>query len=360
MRIAFALLLALHGLIHLLGFVKGFHLAEINQLQQPVSKTAALLWLLATLLFLTAAGIWLSGSNAGWMVLLPAVVLSQLLIFNNWQDAKFGAIANVMAIIGLALGFGAWRFQNRVAQELRVFLATPAETKPVNNEELAKLPPAVQKWITVSGALDKPSNRLVHLKQRGQMRTQPDGAWMPFEAEQHFTITQPGFLWTTTMQAAPMISIVGRDKYENGRGNMRIELLSLFPLADASGPATDQGSMLRFLAETCWFPDAALQPYIQWESIDAQTARATMTWGGISGSGTFFFNESGDILRFEAKRYYDRKEGATLEDWQIINRDWKSINGYRIPVKSEVTWKLKDGDFHWLTLEIDSIGQLGD
>jgi hypothetical protein len=136
---------------------------------------------------------------------------------------------------------------------------------------------------------------------------------------------------------------------------MLIKLLSLFPIADAKGPETDQGSMLRNLAEICWFPSAALGDHIQWQQLDSLTAQATMTNGGITAAGIFRFNADGDMASFEAKRYYDRKEGATLEDWLVVNKGWRDFDGVRVPYKSEITWKLKDGDFTWLKLEIKEI-----
>jgi hypothetical protein len=37
-RLALALLLAVHGAIHLLGFVKGFGLAPVAQLKEPINS----------------------------------------------------------------------------------------------------------------------------------------------------------------------------------------------------------------------------------------------------------------------------------------------------------------------------------
>jgi len=72
--------------------------------------------------------------------------------------------------------------------------------------------------------------------------------------------------------------------------------------------------MVRYLAEIVWFLSAALNDYIHWEQIDSTTAKATMTYGRITSSGLFKFDMDVNAISFEAKRYYDRKGGATLED----------------------------------------------
>jgi hypothetical protein len=75
-----------------------------------------------------------------------------------------------------------------------------------------------------------------------------------------------------------------------------------------------------------WVPSAALSDYVTWEEIDSTTAKSTMSYGKIIASGMFKFDENGDFVSFEAKRYYYRKEGSTLEPWLIIT---DVENGYK-------------------------------
>lgn len=359
MRYLFSLLLLAHGLIHWMGFLKAYRFAEISQLVQPISKSVGLLWLSTALVWMIAALLLMLRKDTWWMIALPALVLSQWLILTSWQDAKFGTIANVLVLLAGIVAYGQWSYNRMISNEIETFL--PVKTTPgiVTNEQIATLPTVVQTWLKRSKVIGKEAAYLVHLNQKGEMRTKPEGKWLPFEAEQYFSIENPGFIWTADIQAAPMIHIVGRDKYERGKGNMLIKLLSLFPIANASGPEIDQGTLLRYLAEIAWFPSAALEDYIQWEAVDNSTAKATMHYGEITASGIFRFNEMGDLLSFEAKRFYDRKEGATQEDWWIENKAWKEMQGVRIPTQSEVTWKLKTGNFSWLKLEITAIDYHG-
>jgi hypothetical protein len=356
MRILFALIVLAHGLIHLMGFAKAFKLAEAPQLSGQFTKAAGVAWLFSALLFVAAMCLFLLKKDNWWMLAAPAVVLSQILIFFQWNDAKFGTIANLIALIGVILAFATWNFNSMVSGELKSLLPATLPTPTILTKEMtAPLPAIVQRWLEHSNAIGKEIVHVVHLRQKGEMKTKPESDWIPFEAEQFNTVDQPGFIWTTNIQVAPGIHLVGRDKYADGRGNMLIRLMGLFPVANAKGPQIDQGTLLRNLAEICWFPSAALSNYIQWEQTDSLTAKATMTFGGISASGVFRFNADGDMLGFETQRYYDRKEGATLENWLVVNKAWKDINDIRIPYESEITWKLKTGEFTWLKLEVTDI-----
>jgi hypothetical protein len=48
---------------------------------------------------------------------------------------------------------------------------------------------------------------------------------------------------------------------------------------------------------------AALSKHIHWEAVDSVSAKATMSYGGITYL-VYFFNNDGDMLSFEADRYY--------------------------------------------------------
>ncbi len=225
----------------------------------------------------------------------------------------------------------------------------------VTEEALEGLPESVQGWLRASGVVGQEKTVAVRVKQRAMMRMSPDQSWMPVEAEQYFAIEEPGFIWKAEIQAAPLIHIAGRDKYFEGKGNMLIKPLSLFTVADGKGEEIDQGSMLRYLAETMWFPSAALEEYITWEEIDDNQAKATMAYGEVTASGVFTFNEKGEAIRFEAERYGEFDGAFRLETWSIPVRDYQEFEGIRVPTKGEVTWKLDEGDFNWFVFEVQEV-----
>lgn len=94
MNIAIALLLTIHGLIHLLGFLKAFQIAEIEELKEPVSKASGIIWLITFLVFLITAILFLMEIRLWLGTGISGILLSQTLIFRAWKDAKFGSIPN--------------------------------------------------------------------------------------------------------------------------------------------------------------------------------------------------------------------------------------------------------------------------
>lgn len=98
MSYALALLLALHGLIHVMGFAKAFGASSLP-LTTPIGKPLGVAWLVAALLMLAGAVLVLVRSTAWWLPVVPALLLSQALILSAFADAKFGTLANLVIAI---------------------------------------------------------------------------------------------------------------------------------------------------------------------------------------------------------------------------------------------------------------------
>ncbi|UFH57111.1 DUF6544 family protein [Spirosoma sp. KNUC1025] len=363
-RILFAFLLLAHGLIHVLGFVNQWHLAAVRQMTNktliPVavvtSKWLGLCWLLISLGFLVAlVGYWFR--HDWWQtVALVSVILSQALIILYWTDARTGTVGNVLILLALGLSYAHTQFEQRADSEAQQLMSQEASDKTIVTQSmLVGLPTPVQQWLTTSGVVGKERVHTVRLRQHGLMRTSPDGQWLPTEAEQYIGVDEPGFIWKADVRMLSFLPLAGRDKYANGKGNMLIKALSVLPIVNASDAKTDQGTLLRYLGEMCWYPSAALSPFITWQSIDAYHAQATMTYKGVSASAIFMFDEQHRLAGVSAKRYKGSGAESQLADWYIPVRDWKLMDGVTIPVKGDVIWKLPAGDFNYYQWEITDI-----
>ena len=306
MRILLAILISIHGIIHLFGFLKAFGISEFNAITQPISKPFGIIWLMAFILFLTTLVLFLIQHNGWWMIGILAVLLSQFLIILYWQDAKFGTIINLIIIASILIAYSSYDFKKKVNGETVQMLNSSEASKKiiVSEQMITDLPTIVQKWVVNSGILGKELVQNVYLEQDLQMLMKPGQQnWSNAKARQYFTIQPPGFNWTVNLKINLGLSVVGRDKFENGKGEMTIKLFSLIPIVNSkNSEKINQATLQRYLAEIVWFPSAALSRDITWDPVDDFSARATMEYNGTKGSGVFHFDASGNFKKFVTMR----------------------------------------------------------
>lgn len=358
MRTAFILIVIVHALIHLLGFVKGFGWKEIKELTLPISKPLAMAWLSASVLFLIFGVLHLMKSGFAGFAGLAAVFISQVLIVLIWKDAKAGTIPNILVLVVSMVLTGQYLFQQRVQGEIRLLLDKNGTTvnREIGEKDILNLPDPVQKWLRHCGAVGKPFIHGGKVSQTAEMQMKPEQEnWLPATAIQYTTIDHPGFIWSVDVKMNGLLNFQGRDKYDEGKGEMLIKLNSLINIVNERGEKLDEGTLQRFLGEMVWFPSLALSPYVKWEPIDGNTARAVMNYQGASGAGTFHFNSGGDVIRFSALRYKGNEADAKRQAWAVNVLDYKTFEGIRVPSKIISTWKLDDKDWTWLKMEVRDI-----
>jgi hypothetical protein len=108
MKPVLIILIILHGSVHALGFLKAYNIVPVNQLTQPISRLNGTLWFFTGLFFISASVLFSFQQQWWWMLAFPAIILSEYLIINDWPDAKFGTVMNVIIFIATILGFIAW------------------------------------------------------------------------------------------------------------------------------------------------------------------------------------------------------------------------------------------------------------
>jgi len=231
-----------------------------------------------------------------------------------------------------------------------------SEPEIITSEDIAELPPPVQGWMQSTGIIGKPAITTACVHQKAEMKMKPEQQdWYSAEALQYTTMNPPAFIWTVNMKMMPIVNIKGRDKYVEGKGEMLIKVNSLINVVNEKGTHMDEGTLQRFLGELVWYPSLALSPNIMWKAIDPTSAKATMTYKGTTGSGTFYFNEKGDFVKFIAMRFMGNKDDAKRYPWVLTVDDYAVFEGIKVPSKMKATWQLDEGDWTWLQLEITSI-----
>lgn len=218
------------------------------------------------------------------------------------------------------------------------------------------LPNPVQRWLRLTGAMDKPLIQSGHITQEAEMRLKPGQTqWLKATAVQFTNIDEPGFIWKAKVRLNPLVFFTGRDTFMDGKAQMQIKLLSLVYMVNARGEKLNEAALQRFLAEMMWFPSLALSPFITWEPIDEHTAKSTMSYKGTTGSGTFYFKPDGEVTRFSAMRYKDHDANARRYEWVVDILAHKSFQGISVPSKLTLTWKLDNMNWTWMKMEVTDI-----
>lgn len=271
---------------------------------------------------------------------------------------KFGTIPNILILAVSLSSLGYYNFQKLVQQETNHLHSQNVitENKIINENDINKLLEPVKNWLRASGAVGKPFVSIGKVTQIAEIQMKPEQEnWMTANATQYTTINNPAFIWTVDVKMNSLLNFQGRDKFENGKGEMLIKMNSLINVINEKGEKLDEGSLQRYLGEMVWFPSLALSPYIAWERINDTTAKATMIYKGTKGSGTFYFNPNGDVTKFSALRYKSNEAESKRHVWTMDISKYKKFKGIKVPAKMTSTWKLDEGDWTWLKLKVTNI-----
>jgi hypothetical protein len=252
----------------------------------------------------------------------------------------------VIVCLGLAAVYGRYRWQSNT-DKLRAKLINgqrPIKPEIYDQKEIEGLPEPVQRFFRTVLKDGQAIVAAVKLSQQGTFNmSETEVKWSPFTATQLVTTQRPGFDWDARIQMAPGVNAFVHDAYLLGKGSLHASLLGLFTVADVGDtPEAAQGELLRFFAETTWYPTALLPSQgVRWEAIDDTSARANLTDGATTVFLVFQFNAEGTISTMRAEgRYRDR---LTAMPWSGRFWEYAVRNGMLIPLEGEVGWEYPEG-----------------
>jgi hypothetical protein len=247
-------------------------------------------------------------------------------------------------------------YQRQMASEIDALLSDARPTAPIDVRErdLQDVPEPVRRWLRYSQVVGRELPTTVRLRQEGKFQMESRG-WLPYKAEQYFTTDPPAFLWKASFRMLQLVSVVGKDQYRNGEASLQMRILSLLPVANKTGGGLNQGDLLRYLGELQWFPAAALADYIAWEELGANSARATISYGEITASMTFFFGHNGRLLEARAIRYNDAR--GRNERWVNRNDSDQVFGGIRVPAVGEARWEYDSGHYPYIRWHLTDLEQ---
>lgn len=349
------LIIIIHSLIHILGFLKAFQLAEINQLTQNISKPIGILWLIALILFLGAAIQLILNHNLWWITGVIGVILSQVLIILFWQDAKFGTIANFIILLSVIAGYGFWSFENifnkDVAHSLNI--SSKVESNLLAEKDIEHLPAPVQKYLRYTGVINKAKINNVKIVFDVEMREKGKD-WFKATSVQYNFFEEPTRLFFMKAKMFGM-TVPGYHRYVEAKATMDIRLFGLFPIIQQAGDILNKTETVTLFNDMCLIvPATLIDKRIKWETIDSLTTKAIFSNRGISISAILYFNEAGQLINFTSD---DRTAISDMKQYRFSTpvKDYKNINGINVPTYGEAIWHYPDSEFVYGKFNLKSI-----
>lgn len=242
-------------------------------------------------------------------------------------------LLSALAVPVVALLSGRWLVARQSRRDI-ANLFSQANTGPVKTydpAQLTDLPAPVQRYFRHVLKPGQPYLRSARLRHDGQFKTDLKKDWIGITGQEYFLADTPGYIWigkTTWFSAC--------DQYVAGRGSLTARLLGTLPVVRGSGPSYDQGELLRWVAEAVWFPTSLLPGgQAVWSPIDDDSATLTLTDHGQTVVCLMYFNEQGEIVRYQAQRYSDETH---IQTWTGHLSHYREIHGLRIPTQADAAW----------------------
>lgn len=244
----------------------------------------------------------------------------------------------------------------RQAREVRAW-AGKQDDAPITEEELKKLPEPVARYMRFSGVAGGKKVSFMRLRHSGTFRPGVKRPFLPIRGEYYLTTKKPSFCWYGKISLLPGLSVVACDSYANGRGRMRVKLMSLFKIADARSPEVGLSGFGRCLAEMTLVPSFFLDgSRINWTRSDANSADCLVSDSGLQSKARLFINPDGSLDRIEVDRYYDRGGGrGTLETFTGQGHDVRDFGGLKLASVMDGYWNLPEGDLHYVHFIIERV-----
>jgi hypothetical protein len=187
------------------------------------------------------------------------------------------------------------------------------------------------------------------LRQRGEMRLDRNGPWLPFEAQEWFFGPGIEFRWQANMDSRPFLKTQVVDAFERGKGALTVSILGILPVVRARGPVVDKGEMLRGLAELPWHPLSFRETdHLKWQSCGSNKLLGSFNDGKTCATLELDIDGDGHVLGGSAVR--PRKVGKSMVEtmWSGIYSEYRMFQGIRIPTRAEAAWDLPEGRFcYW-------------
>lgn len=263
------------------------------------------------------------------------------------------ALGSILGLMGCSSSMRSL-FEREVDAELA---RTTWDDSPVFTEAaLAALPDPVKRHFLVCGLMGRKAPKYGRIIWGGLSLKRSKGKdWMPLETLQFNSVQEPVRIVYMGARLMKVFPFEGRDKYQDGHGNMRIKVMRMFTVVDEKNPRMDASALVTVLAEALLVPAYVLQPYIRWEPIDSVKCKAIVEFNKTMVEGVFHFAPTGECIRFDTDSRWQNSTDPAPVPWSAYMEDYVEKDGIRFPSAVRAAWHEKSGDFEYARGRIDRI-----
>ena len=257
-------------------------------------------------------------------------------LFLTASAAGVAALATLAALQALRLSD-----QAAAAKAWQRLAAAPQpDTSRFDPSMLAGLPEPARRFFAYAIQPGATLATTVEITMDGELSlgTRQDPRYQPMHARQLLAAPH-GFVWQVQAGQGPM-RMSGSDGMAGRRSWTRFWLLGTVPVARAGDDLDHlRSSFGRLVAEAMFWSPAALLPRagVQWEAVDADTARAVVTHQGLRQEVLLRVDATGRPRWVSLPRWSDANpEGVfRLQPFGGDLSDFREVQGYRLPFRVE-------------------------
>jgi hypothetical protein len=354
LKYLFAFILLIHGLIHFMGFAKGFYYGNITQITKDISKPNAVVWFLVAILFVASTILFLLKKESWPYIAVVAVIISQILLITVWKDAKFGTIANIIVLLVAFATWSSQRFESTFSKDVKAQLLTTnnIQTDLLTEADIQSLPLPVQKYMRYCAVVNKSKVKNMKVIFDGEMRDKGKD-FFKFTSVQYNFFDDPTRLFFMKGKMFG-ITVPGYHCYQNVTATMQIKLFGIINVVNIKGEILNKAETVRVFNDMCLMAPATLiDKRIEWTAIDSLSAKAIFTNGVNKITATLYFNEQGKLVNFTS----DDRSAIDMKQYRFSTpiKDYSELNGINIWKYGEAVWHYPDGDFVYGKFYLKSI-----
>ena len=226
------------------------------------------------------------------------------------------------------------------------------------DSDFIALPEPIQKYFKTCGYMGKEKIESIKIDYgHSFIKMSPEKRWLKIKYFQVNFTQNPTRLAYISSRILGIFSFEGRDKYQDGKGNMLIKLLKMFTVADAKGKEMDESALVTLLSEVLFMPGLATKEQIKWRSIDENSVEAKFTDKGNEVTGIFYFDDNHEFIRFTTEdRFYSLKDGGYKKiKWSVELSNYKDFKGIKFPENVKAVWHMDNKDYEYFKAQITNV-----